>query len=354
MEPMRITYHNGRSGSAKHNDRTFDLDKAEHIDQHQTENNRYYTWLDLIDDTTERSFEEAEEIFYERYFTKGLAARNDRYLKNRHPERVKSMKEYMKAYQTKPEETLIYVGSKGNSVEDPDLLLDIYSDYLVWRSEAYPQLAFLDVSFHLDEATLHIHERSVWIGHDTDGNEIPGQNKALAEMGVERPDMTKPEGRYNNAKMTFTADCRSHLQDICRAHGIEIEDHPRERSERGLSLIEYKAQQEEKKLSETIRENTRIKAESKQTLSLIDEINRDRAEAQKELQQARIIREYASEREERMTAFFSSITPYEDSGITMMDCFENCDKELLNHRIDALEEEAEEPVISEDIDITDE
>ena len=98
-------------------------------------------------DTTERSFEEAEEIFYERHFGKGLAARNDRYLKNRHPERVKDMKEYMTAYQTKPEETLIYVGNKGNSVEDPDLLKEIYGEYLDWRSEAYPQLALLDVSF---------------------------------------------------------------------------------------------------------------------------------------------------------------------------------------------------------------
>ena len=44
---MRITNHNGRAGkhgvySAKHNDRKFDMDKAEHIDQDRTSLNRYW------------------------------------------------------------------------------------------------------------------------------------------------------------------------------------------------------------------------------------------------------------------------------------------------------------------------
>ena len=290
MKPMRITYHNGRSGSAKHNDRTFDLNKAEHIDQQRTTDNLYCTWLEFEGDTTERSFEEAEEIFYERHFGKGLAARNNRYLKNRHPERVKSMKEYMTARQTMPEETLIYIGCKGNSLEDPELLAKIYLDYLDWRSEAYPQLAFLDVSFHLDEATIHIHERSVWIGHDADRNEIPGQNKALAEMGIERPDMDKPEGRYNNAKMTFTVDCRAHIQEISREYGPDIEDRPKERSKSGFSLIEYQAQKEEAKLKEYKRQNNNLEAEKEYINAKVREADFNYNDSLKVLAKARALK----------------------------------------------------------------
>lgn len=348
MNPMRITYHNGRSGSAKHNDRTFDLNKAAHIDQQQAENNLYCTWLEFEGDTTERSFEEAEEIFYKRHFGKGLAARNDRYLKNRHPERVKDMKEYMTAYQTKPEETLIYVGNKGNSVEDPDLLKEIYGEYLDWRSEAYPQLALLDVSFHLDEATLHIHERSVWIGHDKDGNEIPGQNKALAEMGVERPDMDKPDGRYNNAKMTFTADCRAHLQEICREHGLDIEDRPRERSKRGLSLIEYKAQQENKKLTEAQKELTHLESQKEHVSNVINAAEMKFKEADKQLKAVNALMTIHSERERRMATLMNIVKPFNDSNMTLLEFFEQKEKELINRAVEEIPETPEIADIEEE------
>ena len=348
MNPMRITYHNGRSGSAKHNDRTFDLNKAAHIDQQQAENNLYCTWLEFEGDTTERSFEEAEEIFYERHFGKGLAARNDRYLKNRHPERVKDRKEYMTAYQTKPEETLIYVGNKGNSVEDPDLLKEIYGEYLDWRSEAYPQLALLDVSFHLDETTLHIHERSVWIGHDKDGNEIPGQNKALAEMGVEHPDMDKPEGRYNNAKMTFTADCRAHLQEICREHGLDIADRPKERSEHGLSLIEYKARQEDKKLADTQKDLARLESRKDKVIAKINATDMKYREADKALKEAEALKAFYSQRESRMVSLMQVVQPFSDSKMTLFDFFEYKEKESLDRAVKEIPEPPEITDIEEE------
>ena len=39
---MKASYHNGRVGNPHHNDRTFNLDKAPHIDQSLTPKNRYF------------------------------------------------------------------------------------------------------------------------------------------------------------------------------------------------------------------------------------------------------------------------------------------------------------------------
>ena len=64
-------------------------------------------------------------------------------------------------------------------------------------------------------------------------------------MGISAPNPEKPIGRHNNAKMTYTAKCREHFQEICKRHGLEIEVQPRERSEMGLTQAEYKTRREE-------------------------------------------------------------------------------------------------------------
>ena len=81
---MRATTHNGRANKngayrASHNDRKFDLDKAEHIDQDKTKKNLYWHYLQTepgID------FTEAERRFYESHFSAGLQAKNASYQKH--------------------------------------------------------------------------------------------------------------------------------------------------------------------------------------------------------------------------------------------------------------------------------
>ena len=41
-------------------------------------------------------------------------------------------------------------------------------------------------------------------------------------MGIERPDASQKEGRFNNAKMTYTAMCREHLEQLCAGKGMGI------------------------------------------------------------------------------------------------------------------------------------
>ena len=69
---MRATSHNARTGkdgtfSAKHNDRNFDLNNAEHINKEKTSQNITGEWT-----RTGISFEESEKKFYEEHFRKFL------------------------------------------------------------------------------------------------------------------------------------------------------------------------------------------------------------------------------------------------------------------------------------------
>lgn len=239
---MRVTAHNGRVGKngaycAKHNDRSFDLSKAEHIDPAREKKNFYWTCRGNV------PFTQAEIEEYEHLFRNGLDAKNARYMSQRHSERVQTMADYITSSRTCPEEQIIAIGAKDDHA-DEGVLLAIVNAQLKWEQDTYPQAKILDWALHTDEkGTPHVHVRKTWIGHDRYGHAVASQNKALAEMGVTIPDPDKQVNRFNNAKMTYTKACREHLIDLCNEYGLEIESEPREASKSGLSLNDYKAKQ---------------------------------------------------------------------------------------------------------------
>ena len=245
---MRTTLHNGRKNRqgqayrASHNDRKFDLDKAEHINQERTKENVY--WHYLQNENPDMDFTTAEKTFYEQHFSESLEARNKSYMQHGNSKQVKSMEQYMQEHC--PEETIWMIGNS-DAMLPVKFLQNIWKEQKAWMESEFPQMKILDFAIHVDEqGQNHLHERHVFIGHDKTGREVVGQNKALAEMGVSAPNPQKPTGRHNNAKMTYTAKCREHFQEICKRHGLEIEMQPRERSEMGLTQAEYKTRQEEK------------------------------------------------------------------------------------------------------------
>lgn len=245
--------HNARAGKkgvflAGHNDRDFNTANADHIDGARTSENKTWYWCQGREPGL--TFEEAERKFYEARFKRGLDARNERYRKQRHPERMKSMDEYRRAKSSCPEETILQIGRAGDTVSDK-LLWSICLEQIRWEQQTFPNVKVLDVALHVDEeGAPHLHKRQVWT-YDSNDGPLVGQNKALQEMGLERPDKGKKEGRYNNAKMSYTQQCREHFLQLCRAKGLEIEAEPKEASETGLSLLEYQRRQEQKQLEET-------------------------------------------------------------------------------------------------------
>ena len=251
---MRATIHNGRTGkdgayNTKHNDRQFDIRNAEHIDPERVKNNRYWNWTG----NPKMSFEDAEAAFYEQHIKQHLDAQNARYRAQRHAERAKTMDEYRKSPQTCPEEVILQIGKMGDTIP-ADMMARIIQEQINWEQQQFPGVKVLDVALHMDEqGAPHIHERRAWVYTDRDGNLAISQNKSLEQMGVELPNPNKPRSRFNNRKMTFSRMCREHLLQICREHGLEIEEIPQEKSLSGRTLEDYQAGEAEKRAADAER-----------------------------------------------------------------------------------------------------
>ena len=251
---MRATIHNGRTShlgafTPKHNDRNFNINHAEHINPERVKLNRYWNWTG----NPETTFEAAEIAFYEKHISAHLEAQNARYRAQRHAERAKTIDEYRKSPQTCPEEVILQIGKLGDTIP-ADMMARIIQEQINWEQKQFPGVKVLNVALHMDEqGAPHIHERRAWVYTDRDGNLAISQNKSLEQMGVELPNPNKPRSRFNNRKMTCSRMCREHLLQICREHGLEIEEIPQEKSRSGRTLEDYQAGEAEKRAADAER-----------------------------------------------------------------------------------------------------
>ena len=276
---MRMTIHNARTSklgafTPRHNDRNFDISHAEHIDPERTKGNIYWNWTGK-----QMSFEDAEKIFYEEHCRKYLDAVNQRYQKQRHPERVRDMDAYRTARHTCPEETLLMIGNKDEYVP-PKTLQAICNDLRDWEEKHIPDLKILNMALHVDEeGAPHVHMRKAWIYKDKYGVESVSQGKALEKAGIPLPHPDKPQGRNNNRKQTFSQQERQALYEICKSYGLEslLEMQPRERSKSGRELEDYKAEQAEERARAA---EMRVRAAEQKALQMEQE--RDAARAERE------------------------------------------------------------------------
>lgn len=232
---LKVSMHCGRSGSGKHNDRSFlsglsDEKKqqiAPHIDATKSDDNYYYA-IGVEHDAS--NFTEVELQYYRDNYGAAIEATNRRYRSEGHPERCKSVEDVYHGARTRPEEVILQIGKMGNTVS-PKLLAtcteELFTKLDTWSVAHGNHMHILSMVLHLDESTPHIHLRRVWDYTDKDGNLRIGQNKALELSGISLPDPTKPEGRYNNRKMTFDSLSRGLWQEICKSKGLELDTIPR-------------------------------------------------------------------------------------------------------------------------------
>lgn len=224
---MRTMRHNSRTNArgrvhgVKHNDRNFDVSKADNIDSEKSKNNIYENVYNA-----DMTFEEVELKFYEENFGEQLKKVNENYIKNRHPERVKTMAEWKKNKRNCPEETTIQIGKLEEHI-DSSQLTECYKEYAkqleAWNQAHGNPFTVLTRALHTDEAVSHWQERKVWHYKNKAGDLCVGQERALKAAGVPLPHPDKPEGRRNNRKMTFDAMAREMWLNICWEHGIEVE-----------------------------------------------------------------------------------------------------------------------------------
>lgn len=259
MAKMRVSQHSGRSGSARHNDRSF-LDEwsdqkrkemAPHIREDATQENQTWCWQENV------PFREAELNFYHSQYSAAIEATNARYRVEGHADRCKTVEDVYQGKLTRPEEMIIQIGDKNCNVSGQDFIacVNAYLEQInQWNNATGNHMHLLNVAVHLDETSPHAHIRRVWDYVDEKGMVRLGQGKALEAVGIALPDETKPVGRYNNRKMTFDAMARAWWQDICIEHGYDIETTPRpdrRRHKDTESFIDGQIAEKEKLLEST-------------------------------------------------------------------------------------------------------
>ena len=308
---MRSTQHSGRKHrtgkaySSNHNDRKFSSE-ADNIDRKKTPDNIVWTWYDKFETSEDgsplHSIDEVELVFYQERYGKQLASTNEKYIKTRHKERVKSMDAWRKQVKHAPEEVITQIG-KMNDHPDLNLFTECFKEYLdeleKWNKTHGNVMHILDWSLHQDEiGAPHTHIRRVWDYYNPKTKQFElGQEKALEAAGVPLPHPDKTPGRFNNRKMTFDAEMRIVWQNICKEHGLEIETIPLPKNEVGMSLDQKIRQNEEERRQKEIEAEQKLKdAEEKkkaleieeekirQQQQLLDEITIQQEKKEKELQ----------------------------------------------------------------------
>lgn len=245
---IRATKHNGRTKkhtnvaySSKHNDRQY-KDKS-HLKKSSDDNlyyingfNYFLTHKEYVAWTEEQhengqvgTFEEYENLFYEKMFKDQYNQQMERHIKGGHKDRVKTFDDWKKNKRYVPEETQLQVGNKDIQIPR-ETSEKIFLEYFKWEQKwGYEHECFqiLDMAIHEDETTIHSQSRRVWfsLNPETGIYEI-GQDKALERAGIPLPNPNEPRSRYNNRKMVFDKLAREQFLSICEAHGIDVERVP--------------------------------------------------------------------------------------------------------------------------------
>ena len=236
---MRATLHSGRTHkdgkkfNVSHNDRQFDSSNAKNIFSEKSNENIYWNWTG--DENV--SFADAEQKFFEENFMDAYEAQYKRWEKARQlTSRGKSFDEWIQAKRFTPEEVVLQVGKTGETLdhEKAHEFFDLYTEKLNALNESLGNpYTILDAAMHFDEGKesgvsdedipVHVHLRRVWHYTDKDGCLQAGEDKALKAAKIERPDLNKKEGRYNNRKMAYTQMERDLFYETANELGIELE-----------------------------------------------------------------------------------------------------------------------------------
>lgn len=271
---MKATIHAGKQGASKHNDRKFDLDKAEHIDPQLTEFNKYVFLQNGYD--KDMSFEEMELEFYKEHYGEALNEQNKTYIENRQKSRIKDMKYWVKEdKQKKPDEIILQIGNKDNFIDNDTLMICVKDFCKLVNSRYGKNFKMLNLAFHFDEpdGTPHAHLRGVF-DYEENGIRKIGTDKALKSLGIQPPKPHEKIGRYNNRKQTFTAEIRKIWYEVIKSHGIEIDEEVKNPSAKHLETQNYKIEQNNKTIKEQEEQirNNNIVINGKKYKEILDEL----------------------------------------------------------------------------------
>ena len=291
MAKMKATVRNGRTNSAgrvfnaNHNTRAETRNLERHIDHTRTAQNLNFKFY--ADGNIERCDSFDSKVFelsqYEIYYGEGQNAKNERYKADGHPERCKTVSEVYAHPKTAPLETILQLGNMHTDIppEERQRILTASAFQLIdgLRAKYGDNVKILSYSGHQDEKCEHGHLRYCFVSADKFGYSVPNQSQAFKQMGIERPDTSKKEGKYNNPLMTFSEMLRSTFYDLCEKNGgIEIDREVKNPSQKHRDILEYKCEQLQKSVAELTAERNTLRDQnsiSKTIQAHFDEVEID-------------------------------------------------------------------------------
>lgn len=293
MAKMKATVRNGRTNSAgrvfnpNHNTRTETRNLEAHIDHDRTALNVNFKFfangnVEKCDSFDAKEFELSQ---YELLFGDGQKAKNERYIKDGHPERCKTVKEVYQHPKTCPMETIFQLGNRQTEMSPEArkqiMIASTFELIEQLRQKYGKNIRFLDISLHNDESagSEHIHARYIPCHSDQYSFLQPSLSGAFREMGIERPDTSKKEGKYNNPLMTFSEMLRSTFYDLCEKNGgIEIDREVKNPSQKHRDILVYKCEQLQKSVAELTAERNTLRDQNNITKTIqasFDEVEID-------------------------------------------------------------------------------
>ena len=160
---MKGTRHNGRSGkngvyNPLHNDRRFNPEHSEHIDNERVRRNIYwdcyqgYTTMEDQGKENNFSFEQIELAFYEEHYGNYVMKQNERHVKARHPDRCKEVEDVWKNKKTCPEESIYQLGTIDKHAS-AETLVKIFEELKKeFENRFGSNVHIIDWALHMDEA----------------------------------------------------------------------------------------------------------------------------------------------------------------------------------------------------------
>ena len=254
---MKATVRNGRATAsgkvynANHNTKTETRNQERHIDHSRTEQNinLQFTAEGKVRRCGSFDAKAFELSRYEELYGPGQEAKNARYIQDGHPERCKSVADIYASRRTAPLETIIQLGSRDTDIdpqERKEKLMGAAAELISNMQKRWgDNLHFLTLSLHNDEGVEHIHARLSFSATDKFGQRVPNQAQAFEAMGIQRPDPTAKEGKYNCPLITFSELIRQEFYDLCEKRGIVIDREVKNPSQKHLSVLEYKCKRME-------------------------------------------------------------------------------------------------------------
>ena len=257
---MKATVRNGRATAsgkvynANHNTKTETRNQERHIDHSRTDQNinLQFTAEGRVRRCGSFDAKAFELSRYEELYGTGQEAKNARYIADGHPERCKSVADIYASHRTAPLETIIQLGSRDTDIdpqERKEKLMAATAELIDGLQKRWgDNLHLLDLAIHLDEGVAHCHLRMTFSALDKFGQRVPNQSQAFEAMGIQRPDPTAKEGKYNCPLITFSEIIRTQFYDLCEKRGIVIDREVKNPSQKHLSVLEYKC----KKMEEVV------------------------------------------------------------------------------------------------------